>query len=177
MVKPPLPIVPIRVKVAADVQLLASRLLTPTNWKWLIGLFRPNAGLMSFESLTLVTAAGGTSYGDGPANKTVPLQQHNRMPSQQACLSTCAQICNYLASRKVLKIGTFSQDNRMQMMQLNHGIFDEANSTGITTFLLLSTTTELVVLNLIPQHDPHAESQLAVINHLLLVASKRNQRR
>ena len=34
--------------------------------------------------------------------------------------------------------------------------------TGITTFLLpLSTTTELVVLNTIPQHNPHPDSQLA----------------
>src|ERR1700692_3784295 len=89
-----------RVRVAADVKLLASRLLTPTNWKWLSGLFRPNAGPMSFESLTLVTAAGGTSCGDGPANKTVLLQQRNRMLSQQTCLSTCAQICNYLAAGK-----------------------------------------------------------------------------
>jgi hypothetical protein len=34
--------------------------------------------------------------------------------------------------------------------------------TGITSSLLhLSTTTELVVLNLIPQHDPHPDSQFA----------------
>ncbi len=33
---------------------------------------------------------------------------------------------------------------------------------GITTFLLhLAKTTELVVLNLIPQHDPYPDSQLA----------------
>src|ERR1700681_682814 len=33
---------------------------------------------------------------------------------------------------------------------------------GITAFLLLlSTTTELVVLNLIPQHDPQSDSELA----------------
>jgi hypothetical protein len=31
-----------------------------------------------------------------------------------------------------------------------------------------------VVLNLIPQHDPHPDSQLAVINHFLLIASKGN---
>src|SRR5580704_8511080 len=34
--------------------------------------------------------------------------------------------------------------------------------TGITAFLLLlSTTTELVVLNLVPQHDPQPDPQLA----------------
>jgi hypothetical protein len=36
----------------------------------------------------------------------------------------------------------------------------------ISAFLLhLSTTTELVVLNLIPQHDPHPDSQLASYGH------------
>src|SRR5260370_26693062 len=38
--------------------------------------------------------------------------------------------------------------------------------TGITAFLLLlSTTTELVVLNLIPQHDPQPDPQLACHGH------------
>jgi hypothetical protein len=37
--------------------------------------------------------------------------------------------------------------------------------TGITAFLLLSTTTELVVLNLIPQHDPQPDPQLASHGH------------
>src|SRR5580704_5187734 len=41
--------------------------------------------------------------------------------------------------------------------------------TGITAFLLLlSTTTELVVLNLIPQHDPQSDSQLASDGHTRL---------
>src|SRR5580658_7938604 len=38
--------------------------------------------------------------------------------------------------------------------------------TGITAFLrLLSTTTELLVLNLIPQHDPQPDPQLARHRH------------
>src|SRR5260370_14557515 len=38
--------------------------------------------------------------------------------------------------------------------------------TGITAFLLLlSTTTELVVLNLIPQHDPQPDPQRACHRH------------
>src|SRR5258707_8401902 len=38
--------------------------------------------------------------------------------------------------------------------------------TGITAFLLLlSTTTALVVLNLIPQHDPQPDPQLACPGH------------
>src|ERR1700680_4378996 len=38
--------------------------------------------------------------------------------------------------------------------------------TGITAFLLhLSTTTELVVINLIPQHDPHPDSEFASRRH------------
>ena len=41
--------------------------------------------------------------------------------------------------------------------------------TGITAFLLLlSTTTELVVLNLIPQHDPQSDSELASHGHTRL---------
>src|SRR6202166_2047032 len=41
--------------------------------------------------------------------------------------------------------------------------------TGITAFLLLlSTTTELVVLNLIPQHDPQSDSELASHRHTRL---------
>ena len=38
--------------------------------------------------------------------------------------------------------------------------------TGFTAFLLLlSTTTELVVINLVPQHDPQSDSQFASGGH------------
>src|ERR1700686_3397609 len=41
--------------------------------------------------------------------------------------------------------------------------------TGFTAFLLLlSTTTELVVLNLIPQHDPQSDPELASHGHTRL---------
>ena len=41
--------------------------------------------------------------------------------------------------------------------------------TGITAFLLLlSTTTELVVLNLIPQHDPQPDPEFASHRHTRL---------
>jgi hypothetical protein len=33
--------------------------------------------------------------------------------------------------------------------------------TGFTTLLLLSTTTELVVINLVPQQDPQSDSHVA----------------
>ena len=33
--------------------------------------------------------------------------------------------------------------------------------TGCTTLLLLSATTELLIINLIPQHDPQSDSKLA----------------
>src|SRR5580692_11877864 len=41
--------------------------------------------------------------------------------------------------------------------------------TGVTAFLLLlSTTTELGILNLIPQHDPQPDSELASHGHTRL---------
>ena len=41
--------------------------------------------------------------------------------------------------------------------------------TGITAFLLLlSTTTELVVLDLIPQHDPQPDPEFACHGHARL---------
>src|SRR5258707_14884831 len=47
--------------------------------------------------------------------------------------------------------------------------------TGITAFLLLlSTTTELVVLNLIPQHDPQPDPQLACHGHARFPRPLRN---
>ena len=48
--------------------------------------------------------------------------------------------------------------------------------TGITALLLLlSTTTELVVLNLIPQHDPHPDSEFASHSHSRLPQTFLNQ--
>src|SRR6202049_3187407 len=48
--------------------------------------------------------------------------------------------------------------------------------TGITAFLLLlSTTTELFVLNLIPQHDPQSDSELASHGHTRLPQTLLNQ--
>src|ERR1700751_310358 len=40
--------------------------------------------------------------------------------------------------------------------------------TGCTALLLLSATTELLVINLVPQHDPQADSELACHRHTRL---------
>ena len=43
----------------------------------------------------------------------------------------------------------------------------QASRTGCTTLVLLSATTELLVVNLVPQHDPQADPELAGYRHAL----------
>jgi len=47
--------------------------------------------------------------------------------------------------------------------------------TGCTALLLLSATTELLVINLVPQHDPQADPELARHRHSRLPQTFLNQ--